>query len=140
MTCIAWDGKVLAGDKQSVCADIPVRSKKVFRIKVHNKIFLLGFSGDETRALHFIREFKVSGFEDYPHVKGCTILIVSRKAGYVLEEDGEISDMREKKWAVGGSGDFALGAMHAGASAREAVLIASKLSIKSGMGVDTVKF
>lgn len=143
MTCIAWDGKTLAGDKQSQVGDIPVKSKKVFRLKVKNKIYLVGFSGDETRALHYIEMFKTDGIL-CDVVKGAEVLVVGRYKGqikvYVLAEDGDLCAMNEKRWALGDAGDFALGAMHAGASAGDAVKIASKLSINSGGGVDVVKF
>lgn len=139
MTCIAWDGKLLAGDKQSKVGDIPVKSTKVFRLKVKGRIYLVGFSGDETRALYFIENFKKDGI-GCPTVKGAEIILVSKKQVRVVAEDGDMCAMNEKMWALGSAGDFALGAMHAGANATEAVKIANKLSISCGMGVDTVKF
>lgn len=140
MTCITWDGKVLAGDKQSSVGEIPVKSTKVFRVKAKGRIYLLGIAGDETRALQFIEYFRLHGTTDYLKVKGAEVLIISKKGCWVLQQDADVSTMNEKIWALGAAGDFALGAMHAGVGAEEAVRIASKLSINSGMGVDTVKF
>ncbi len=141
MTCIAWDGKTLSGDRMAVADETPVKAKKIFKVTAKNKTYLLGFSGDEARGLSFVRDIKKNGLqEDYLKVKGVEVLIVTKNQVYLLAEDGELTMMNEKKWALGTSGDFALGAMHAGVNSKRAVEIANRLSISSGMGTNTVKF
>lgn len=49
-------------------------------------------------------------------------------------------DLGQSKWAIGSGADYALGAMYAGLSAAEAVMIASKLDTGTGLGVDSVSF
>ena len=140
MTCVAWDGKTLAADKQCEWDGRPNYTTKVFRIRFKNKIYLIGFSNSEGPALKFVEHFRKKGFENYPEVSGSNILIISKKDSWLIDADGFRVPMTSKIWTLGSGGDIALGAMVMGASAKEAVEIACKYNTGYGMGVDVVKF
>jgi hypothetical protein len=48
--------------------------------------------------------------------------------------------IKDEKWAYGSGGDLALGAMEMGATAPQAILVASKYNIYCGCGVDLMQF
>lgn len=140
MTCIAWDGVTLAGDKQAEWGDRPVTTTKVFRIKYKNRVYLIGFSNSEGPALKFLEHFKKKGFKDYPEVNGANIIILSKHGKWLIDSDGYKLDLKNNLWTLGSGGDIALGAMVMGANAKKAVEIACDYNANCGIGVDTVKF
>jgi len=140
MTTIAWDGKILASDKQINDEGRPIVGTKIWRIEVKGEIYLLGFCGGYGSALKFVEHFKKKGWMKYPEVKDATILVLSKDNGSTLESDATITPMNECPWAIGSGGDYALGAMKAGATAEEAVAIAMELDINTGIGIDKIEF
>jgi hypothetical protein len=52
------------------------------------------------------------------------------------EQDCLPYEIEDKKYAIGSGRDFAIGAMEMGASAEEAVLVASKYEVSCGNSVD----
>lgn len=57
---------------------------------------------------------------------------------YYTDEDMKTSGIRLPYFAIGAGWKIAMGAMAAGADAKKAILIASKLDAFTGMGVDTL--
>ena len=140
MTTLAWSGVTLASDRQITDNGRPIVGTKIWRIEVKGKVYLLGCCGGYGAALKFVKHFKKNGFTKLPEISGASILIVGEDEAWSYEEDGSLSPMNETPWAIGSGGDYALGAMKAGATAEEAVAIAIELDINSGFGIDTVEF
>lgn len=71
-------------------------------------------------------------------------LIISKNGNvkvYHNVQKGRAADMGKlDMWAVGSGCDYALGAMKFGATAKEAIAIASELDVNTGLGIDTVDF
>lgn len=143
MTTVAWDGKTLAADKKTVWGGIipaggvtkitPLDTKNYGRV-------LFGASGAVPDIQKLVR-WLTEGGELPKFGKGCDAIFVNKKKQcWWIDEQGEPVLVRLKKWATGSGMDFALGAMFAGATAKEAVQIAAKLDINTGKGVDTIEF
>jgi hypothetical protein len=140
MTTIAWSGVTLASDRQITDNGRPMVGTKIWRIKVKGKVYLLGCCGGYGAALKFIEHFKKNGFSRLPEIRDTSVLIIGKDGAWSYEEDGTLSPMNESPWGIGSGGDYALGAMMAGATAEEAVAIGIELDVNSGLGIDTVKF
>jgi len=141
LTTIAWDGLTLAGDRMCSFGATPVPTTKVFSVKG----VLFGTAGLKKDGILF-REW----IERYDRAPSRKPSLNENFSGMLIESSGELTyyggpDLvpipmpSGHKWSLGSGCDYALGAMEAGASAREAVEIASKLDINTGLGVDEVK-
>jgi ATP-dependent protease HslVU (ClpYQ) peptidase subunit len=146
MTTIAWDGCTLAADKQATNCGLRRTVKKIARItKGPYEGYLAGFSGLIYLWLE-LQAWLESGADpkSFPEKQTGTdtsthVLLISPKGKvYVLEEGPYPSPFEDIIFACGSGRDFALGAMAAGTSAREAVEIASRFDCSSGMGVDVL--
>lgn len=140
MTTIAWDGETLAGDKQATCGNTAYPTTKVFKVKVKGKKFLVGFSGDLADGQAFVK-FVKRGFKDKPEFKNFTGIVVNQDGSIArYDQDPNYCVMHLESYAIGSGCDYALGAIAFGATAVEAVLIATDLDIHTGLGVDSVSF
>lgn len=149
MTTIAWDGKVLAGDRKCVWGDEAVRTRKVFKLRLQHgencpeswlTRLLIGFSGRSEDKVSVLYWLKHPGTKPQPHDSFWMIAIDCRGRLWSLQEKLIWVRIKANKWAIGTGGDYAMGAMASGKSAVEAVRIAIKLDNSSGFGVDTVRF
>lgn len=139
MTTIVYRDGTLAADRRVSHGDSIVADtyRKVF--ETHD-----GWYGAWCGAVVDGHAFQIwaDDLRDKPPPKGhYTGVLVSPK-GVVHEfENGVILPRpRKKKFFAWGSGaNTALGALHAGADARKAVLIAQKVDAFSGGGVDSIK-
>jgi hypothetical protein len=111
VTVIAWDGKALAGDKQTT-----------------------GEDRGRMRCAQGARQGRRSSAA--PERTGAACVGARARADHRIQWQR----IRHPFIAIGNGGDFALGALAAGESAREAVRIASRLSASCGFGVDVVRF
>lgn len=68
------------------------------------------------------------------------MIVVKSGDVYFMSGSTFAHKMGKTKWAIGSGADYALGAMYAGKSAKEAVEIASQLDTGTGLGVDVVTF
>ena len=141
MTTIAWDGKTLAGDRQSTYGNTPTRTKKVFRhFNPNHGTVLLGFCGLTSEANEFIRWVRGER-ETAPVLKDIGIIAIDEKYHiWVSDQTLNWAKVGFKVWACGLGSDYALGAMLAGKSAKEAIQIAMRLDNLTGLGVDCVRF
>ena len=140
MTVIAWDGKTLAGDRQTTHDNTPTLTRKVYRIRhPRGGHVLIGCSGHSGDCQEYIRA-ALGEITEKPNFSSLLVLLI--------DQQGKAWGMNERLvwwaidapyWSIGSGCDFALGAMHAGKTAREAVLIASKLDKSCGLGVDVVR-
>lgn len=141
MTTIAWDGKVLAGDRQRTEYGTPTKARKVYRVRSKDgRRFLIGCTGDSDDCVAMVRWLKGRGDKPVPKALG----VIS------IDERGRVWLCGEKLvwyqikglpyWSIGSGSDYALGAMAAGKSARDALRIATRLDVSTGGGVDVVSF
>ena len=139
MTTIAWDGKKLAGDRKTV--DICMYAgTKVFKVGKGKETYLVGASGNSSDCDAFVG-FAERGFKDRPKFTDFTGIRIA-KDGTVTRYDEMPNEsvFKPKLYAIGSGGKYALGAMAMGASAADAVKIASEMDPYTGLGVDVVSF
>ncbi len=138
MTTVAWDGRMMAADKLANYGNTPNECTKILKTK---EGLLIGASGDLDNTLPF-KQWVLDGRD--PDKKPT---LYDAFSGMVIELNGSItyythrlvaSTISMKHWVLGSGGDYALGAMAAGKSAKEAVEIAIRLDVNSGIGVDVL--
>lgn len=136
MSVVAWDGKVMAADRQGTFGGcMPLPGCKVFE---HDGV-LYGSSGG-IEDFNLYRDWVKAGKTgDPPTLQEVNFLVV---------ENGQITLLTERLipmliehpfYAIGGGADFAIGAMAAGANATQAVEIASRYHTGCGFGVEVLK-
>ena len=157
MTCIAWDGRVLAADRQATLEGIKREVCKLQDLQAvgttdnefpAGRIFVTA-TGDRECGLDLARW--VVGGEDparwpaYQKNDSFNTLIVVRldrkfqPTLYMYEAQPYRQTLAiDQPFAWGNDGRLALAAIAGGATAAHAVYIASQISIYSGLGVDTL--
>lgn len=139
MTTIVYAGGVLAADRRVTLGDTIVGDtyRKVF---VTPDGFLGAWAGSVASGHAFAEWASGSRDTEPPRGQYSGILIGPKGKVYEFEEGRPMPNPRRAKFYTWGSGSpAALGALHAGADARKAVLIAQKIDSASGGGVDVVK-
>lgn len=144
MTTIAWDGTALAGDKKRSWNNTPLPVTKVFRLEhpmtIGNvpEVVLFGCAGDSSSIINFERFARHGG--DKPAMTDMNVLLVDAHAGcWTGGHELAFTLVGLPHFAVGSGADFAIGAMARGASAREAVEIATRYDNTTGLGVDVLE-
>lgn len=146
MTVIAWDGKVLAADKQATESGLRHSTTKIKRVTAGKfKRYLVGASGCASQGNMMISWFESGANPDaYPDYQDTEDLSAQLVA---ISPDGLIyrfdfnpipAVFHDKIYALGNGRDVALGAMHMGADAIKAVELASELCSGCGMGIDSL--
>jgi len=147
ITTVAWDGLTLAGDRLISHGSTPMRcvSPKVRRMVAPNgRIALFGFAGAESYKAGYLAWMR--GGEEPKHEKDdghwSILLVDDTGCVHLRGRSGNFWYVlgRRVNWAIGSGGDYALGAMAAGADAKSAVRLATGLDTSTGMGVDVVRF
>lgn len=137
MTTIAWDGKILAADRQTNHGDLRQLTQK---IAVINGSLVAGAGAvpDILELQEWLRrganpsEFPSPQRDDETRTHA---IVVPPKGPAVLYMGGTIpSPVYGRFWALGSGRDFAMMAMHLGKSALQAVLLAQKFDTASGLG------
>lgn len=142
MTTIATDGRLIAADGQSSLDGVIINSQKDKIVVRHGRIFAL--AGDSpARDLIFRYVNDYFQFAAHPHplsppelpvgAGSWQVLVITperdedgRYVAYVFADELPHPVRVPTPFALGSGGQFALGAMEAGASPAEAVLIAAK--------------
>jgi ATP-dependent protease HslVU (ClpYQ) peptidase subunit len=141
MTCIAWDGRTLAADKQSTNCGFGSKVTKIFRVPGG----LVAFTGNEGHAMALLAWFRAGRDpEKWPQKGGddSASAIFATPEGLLVYsgDDGPHCAARENAFSAWGAGrDYALAAMHLGKTAREAVEVACALDNTCGQGIDTLE-
>lgn len=139
MSVVAWDGRTIAADKQMESGGKTATATKIRRISTGE---VLAWTGSMEAGLTLARWYAdgadVGKWPECQKDKDqWTRLIVASKSGVKFYEMLPAPIDVEDPFCAWGSGqDFATGAMAAGASARQAVLITSEFSTGCGRGVD----
>ena len=138
MTTIAWDGRTLAADKQSTWGGTPTRTRKIFRAKhPDGRVMIYGCAGLTQECQAYTRW--IDGEIEKPDFTDISILSIDQKGRIWYANQSMLwARIITKRWAIGSGCDYALGAMAAGKSAADAIRIASKLDVNTGLGVDTL--
>lgn len=143
VTCIAWDGRELAGDRLGDWNGTRVRLRKVWRVRdKEGRPWLLGGSGEMDCMMQYLEWFQGKAVKpEFTKDDSLSVLLVNQR-GQIMLVNRTLArvPLRQKIAAVGSARGEALAAMACGKSAREAVRIASRLEVSVGMGVDVVRF
>lgn len=127
MTCLAYRNGTLAADTQITCGDM-IYPGKAIKIARRDDGVLVGGSGAGGYCDAFI-EWVLSGEDGEPpeiqsspdgHPMSEGVLIRPNGTLEIFTDTGVLM-MKPDYWAAGTGAPFALGAMHAGASAEQAV-------------------
>jgi hypothetical protein len=139
MTVIAFDGTTLAADRRCTRGGTVYATLKVHRVGD----LLVGLSGGSDFCVAFLEWFKAGRPRDaFPETQkhddyACALVIEGGKA-FTYDRTPFPVPMLEPIVAIGSGREVALGAMTAGATAAEAVLIASRWMDCCGNGIDTL--
>lgn len=138
MSTIAYDGKILASDRQATGGGTIYTAKKIFK----EAKYILGFVGSLDQGME-LREWYRNGakLDNYPKFQEnkdeFTTLIVAKKDLVVYYQNQPYPiPVLDKFTAWGSGGDFAMAAMEMGADAKRAVEVACKFDAFSGQGVE----
>jgi hypothetical protein len=132
MTTVAWDGKTLAADSQSTTGSVRGTAAKLAK---NRDGFLVAGSGDLGTVKVWIN-WVLAGMppdQQPTSIEEANILVIDPRGRPSLFSGLAVAQpLPRRQWAIGSGGDIALGAMAAGADARQAVKIACKLDVYSG--------
>lgn len=134
MTTIAWDGKTVAADTQLSYGYTLAPGKHIKYYEIGDGTFLLGSGlvSEIADWAEYMKERAQGERPKVPRLKESTLWVLTgrgknKRVEEVLRGDRYVHVMPiNAPWAIGSGGEFALGAMGAGATAEEAVKIASK--------------
>lgn len=139
MTVIAWDGKMMAGDRLIHRNGLIEEGTKVFE----TMDYIIGLSGQcdlFDRILSWVR----SGLDDnfFPVIEKNSIeFIIYDKTEmklYSYESSKNPSTIESRFYSIGHGREYASAIMHIGKTAKEAVEVANSLDVYCGMGVDVI--
>lgn len=104
--------------------------------------FIVGFSGDASEIMDVVDFYEHPElYQKPPRVKGLHALVLTESGKIFQFSNPNKWILLETKYASVGSGSsVALGAMHVGASPKQAVEAASKIDLNTGMGIKTLSF
>ena len=127
----------LSGTQKTKCAS------KVFHIKPSDgEDFYVGFAGDASEIIDVVDFFEhPEVYKRAPKLRN-TIGLVLTETGkiFTFQSPTNWVEVKEKYFSIGSGAMPALGAMHVGATPKQAVEAACKLDPFSGMGVKTFNF
>ncbi len=140
MTTIAWDGKTLAADRRVNFSGISdAQTTKI----VKTDKGLCGAAGITSLCSAFKRWFEAGEEGEHPSLKVdneiSTAVIIRPDGRMFLYDSYGWSEIYAKHYAMGSGWEIAIGAMKAGKTAEEAVLIAAKLDGNTGDEVDVLE-
>lgn len=142
MTTIACNREEMYGDLQYTNGTYKWKGNgKVFKFKAHPATcpndFIVGFSGtagDLVTVKHFFDN--PDGYKKPPKVAELYGLVLTDKGNiYRFNDYTRWLEVREPFAAIGSGGDFALGAMSAGATPKEAIKQAMRYDVYTGLGI-----
>lgn len=141
MTCVAWDGKHLAADRQATNSEMRRAVRKVHRLKTGE---LVAITGLEDGGRELIDWYEAGADRDkWPPLQATNdwvrMIVVRGAAVFEYGQRPVAIRINAPFFAWGSGRDFAMGALAAGASARRAVEIASRFNVYCGLGVDQVR-
>ena len=143
VSVIAWDGKMVVADRQIMSDGLRQLTKKIWRLKTGE---VIGCVGGYENGLAVAKWYEDGADPDrWPDSQSdkndWASLVVFKPDGSVIEfERLPIAQpVMETFFAWGTGRELAIGAMAAGADAREAVCIVNRYSTTCGIGVDILQ-
>jgi len=139
MTTIACDGKFLVSDSRTVFGTMPARRPAQKLLVRDGAVYAVsGLDG----IIGTLADWYVSGADprNVPQAptQGWEMYVVTRKGTVRLSHTAPYAARVDRVWSTGSGQDYALGAMHAGADARRAVKISSKLDVYTGGPIQVI--
>lgn len=135
-TTIAFDGTMIAFDSQTTEGNLKYFAPrlKVKRVGKH----LVGTAGDVEAGMKF-KDWFADQSKKFPDISELQILIIDPQGKpFTYGASGARIELPTPT-SIGSGGDIALGAMHAGKTAKEAVEIASRCDLYTGGEVHVEK-
>lgn len=132
MTVIAYRNGIMAADTQMTMG--PIKWRCPSKILTKDK-HLIAISGRNCPSDRQLLDWFKPNLKKLPQLSGydCSILVVPPRGHLQLwDENGGFEPLVTSFYSIGSGAEFAMGAMSAGASAREAVAIAIKWSPTCG--------
>lgn len=148
MTTIVCSTTEMCADRQfTVMGQMKTQGRtKIFKVKPHelhfHEEFLIGFCGRASDFIDVIDYYEnPEYYKQIPRVRDLAGLVLT-KSGQIFQFDtpGKWMSVMGKYAAMGSGAPAAYGALHMGASPKEAVLAASKVCPYTGMGTTLLKF
>ena len=139
MTTIAVCDTIMAADTQGRFEDIIMEMHKIFRVRDE----LIGTCGNYDNAVRFVELYRKG--QPMPKENGndgsdFDYLLLNEKGLYLATGFyGPRTKVHEKFWAIGSGKEAAITAMRMGASAKEAVKMASLCDVYTGSKVQVRK-
>lgn len=139
MSVIAWDGKILAADRQGTFSNMRRTGRKIYKLENGN---VIAFCGSISTSLLLLDWYKSGADkEKWPEEiqqgdKWCNIIVAEKGKCRFMDQQPFFLPVFDPFAAWGIGADFAIGAMEMGADAKTAVEIAIKWSEGCGCGVD----
>ncbi len=142
MTTIACDGRTLVADTRATEGTISSHVSKLHRFK-HGYVAI---AGDVLHGLKFVewlkkrRDESMRGFPAHDLTEDGFDALVLRNDGRMETWDhrGGPVPITDPFWAIGSGREVALGALHAGVTVRQAVIIACKVDSASSLPIEAV--
>lgn len=146
MTCIAFDGKTLAGDKRATNCGLARTVTKIHAFQ--NNTQLVAISGNAAIGAEvmawLLGEADPEKFPAAARTDETTVLVIERSEGgkpvvRAYTSGPYATVFEDEQIAIGCGRDYALAAMTMGADARRAVEIACQFDVNCGNGIDTLE-
>jgi ATP-dependent protease HslVU (ClpYQ) peptidase subunit len=142
MTVIAWDGRMLAADRQATVGSLKRSATKIFRLP--DGLVALSGDGSHAHALlawcRGVRDPREFPRGDHPDTSGhLTVFAPDGVRVYDGMGRGYPEPIPDEFIAMGSGRDFAMAAMHLGCDARRAVEVACTFDVYCGMGIDVLQ-
>jgi len=152
MSIVVWDGTTLAADCAMWLSNVKYKVQKIRKINTrgifpHALVGAVGTPSFVSAGLRFIE----SGFlkearpdyKEYDDIKANDvyfILITPEKKVFFFDAMFNATEVFEQRAALGAAAETAIGALDAGATAREAVEICIRRTDYAGLGVEEISF
>lgn len=142
MTTIAWDGKILAGDRLFSNGPVAIgESTKIFKRKKDGA--LCGCSMNVALGTKFMQWFLKGERGKPPSLRDgeewARVVTIHPDGTITYHEPEGSFKLETNKFAIGSGMEFALGAMAMGAEADMAVRVASMYDTGTGSNIDTLE-
>lgn len=120
---------------------------KIYKFNAHpdtypHSDFMVGFAGTANDIITAVEFFSMpDNFKKVPNIKGLTGLVLTAQEDIFMFNDlGRWLGVNEPYASIGSGSPFALGAMAAGATPKEAVKAATARDPFTGLGIKVLKF
>jgi hypothetical protein len=146
MTTIACNLDGMACDKQATHSSgykfkLKTKVFEVFQPLIYPKPFLVGYAGNVDQVGDVLEFLDDPTSMKPPRAKGCEFIVLTEdKKIFTFVNVAKWILLDEKHYAIGSGSPFALGAMKAGASPKQAVKVAMESDPNTGFGVKEFKF